>query len=128
MAWPQLPPLLALLRPAHWTKNVFILSPLLVTSVVTQEDIRSAAIAFAIFCLAASAVYVWNDLCDKERDRLHPLKQHRPIASGRVSPQTAWILLVALTGATAILTSAFLREITLPLVGYVALNIAYSLF
>ena len=53
--------------------------------------------AFAIFCLASSAVYLLNDLVDREKDRQHPTKKNRPLASGALSPQVAIIAIVVLS-------------------------------
>ena len=79
-----------LARPAQWVKNVFVLAPLVFSQRFFQPtEVISAAIAFVAFCLASSASYILNDVMDHERDREHPLKCRRPIASGRVQVPAA---------------------------------------
>lgn len=83
----------ALLRPAQWVKNAFVLAPLIFSHRFFQlSELWSAAVAFVAFCLASSAAYVVNDVLDRHRDREHPLKSLRPIAAGRVSPGSALLL------------------------------------
>lgn len=79
-----------LLRPAQWIKNIFVF-PALVFGARRgdPEAIVESASAFAIFCLVSGAVYAFNDLRDYREDALHPTKQHRPVASGALSPATA---------------------------------------
>jgi len=86
-----------------------------------------ALAAVALFCVAASAVYVFNDLLDVERDRLHPVKRHtRPLASGAVSVATGRAILAVLLVALAAGVAAF-PAVAVPFAGYLALNAAYSL-
>ena len=77
--------LLRSLRPAQWVKNLFVFVPLVFAHRLDRLDLalRSAA-AFAAFCAAASAVYLLNDLRDRDADRLHPVKRLRPIAAGEL--------------------------------------------
>ncbi|MCE7959128.1 MAG: decaprenyl-phosphate phosphoribosyltransferase, partial [Acidobacteria bacterium ACB2] len=80
----------ALLRPGQWPKNVFVLAPLLFARAVAEPGQAARALAaFGLFCLAASAVYAANDVIDAPRDRLHPRKKARPVASGAVAPALA---------------------------------------
>ncbi len=116
-----------LIRPTHWIKNGFILSPLLVSAVFGFQELTQAVIAVAIFCAAASSVYVWNDLLDQDRDRLHPTKRERPIAAGIISTRLAWIIALCLASIAIVATRLFLPEISVPLIAYFALNIAYTL-
>jgi 4-hydroxybenzoate polyprenyltransferase len=84
--------LLLAMRPKQWTKNLFIFIALLFTgnipsSLAQTAKIRNVGIAcigFVLFCLISGAVYLMNDIVDREQDRLHPEKRHRPIASGRL--------------------------------------------
>lgn len=95
----------AALRPSQWLKNLFVLAPLF----FSQRLFESWAImrtlgALALFCLASSSVYLFNDLTDREQDQLHPKKRQRPIASGALSVSVAQaamtlLLVAALTGA-----------------------------
>ena len=124
-----LPPIVALLRPHQWVKNAFVVAPLFFTpGMLTGANLLQVALGFASFCLLASAVYVLNDLMDREADRLHPEKRHRPLAAGSVSVPTALLLLVLLGGGGLGLAwhlgSGF-AEIALL---YLGLNIAYSMW
>ena len=80
-------------RPAQWSKNAFVLAPLLFSGfALNGPTLRAALLAFAAFCLAASAVYAFNDVIDRKEDREHPLKRMRPVAAGRLSPTTASLI------------------------------------
>src|SRR5262245_16124260 len=70
-------------RPREWIKNAFLFAPLLFAQKVLQPDaVLKSTLAFLVFCLAAGAVYLINDICDREADEKHPQKRARPIASG----------------------------------------------
>src|SRR5512147_1502877 len=74
------------LRPEQWVKNGFVLSPLVFSGRALIWDAQwRALVAFAAFCAVASAVYLMNDVIDRDADRLHPRKATRPIASGLIS-------------------------------------------
>ena len=94
---PELPPrlpgfrgsfawgLVRALRPRQWVKNVLVLAaPLAAGEIFNAEVMRPTAVAFVLFCLSASAVYLVNDTIDVEEDRRHPRKRFRPIAAGIV--------------------------------------------
>ena len=94
---------LQLARPKDWIKNIFILIPLPFAWVASQKGATAFAVhwpvflvGFVCFCLTASAVYTLNDLIDATKDRLHPNKCKRPIASGAVSPLAAKTQLILL--------------------------------
>ena len=90
--------MLRLLRPKQWTKNLLLFAALLFAErLLDPSAVLEALLAFVAFCLASSSVYVVNDLVDVERDRAHPEKRHRPLASGQVSPGTALVLTLALS-------------------------------
>jgi len=81
-----LPPLLTALRPAQWTKNLFVLAPLLFGKTATEAGPAARTVGAAVaFCGVASALYLLNDVRDRETDRLHPVKRHRPVSSGTLS-------------------------------------------
>src|SRR6478735_5687303 len=96
------------LRPNQWTKNLFVLAPVVFAKELTSPSLLAAAgSAFFVFCLLAGAVYTLNDLVDVAADRVHPVKRNRPIASGRVPESLARgmviaLVLLSLGGALAI--------------------------
>jgi 4-hydroxybenzoate polyprenyltransferase len=97
-----------LLRPRQWTKNLLLFAALVFAEELFDADaVVLASLGFAAFCLASSSVYIINDLLDAERDRLHPEKRNRPIASGAISPGRAAVVAAALTVASASLALAF---------------------
>jgi 4-hydroxybenzoate polyprenyltransferase len=88
-----MPPLIRLLRPHQWVKNGFVFVGLLFGHAWRDPDAVALALsAFLAFCLLSSAVYVVNDLVDREQDRRHPDKCHRPLASGAVGVPAALVL------------------------------------
>lgn len=121
-------PLLKAARPHQWVKNLFVAAPLVFARRLDDpEATLRAAGAVACFCILSSAVYLLNDVLDVEKDRAHPLKRHRPIASGALSLPGAraaaiGLALVALAAATAL--NVPFGAVAL---GYLGLNLAYSL-
>jgi 4-hydroxybenzoate polyprenyltransferase len=115
------------LRPAQWPKNVFVLAPLFLAQKLGEPAaVRASVVAFVAFCLASSAVYIINDIRDRDEDSRHPLKKHRPIASGDLSPVLAAALAVVLLVATAALARPLGSTFALLVGVYVALNLLYS--
>ena len=87
----MLPPIIRLLRPKQWSKNVFVFLPLFFDKKFTDVNLLAlTALCFVIFSLAASAVYCLNDILDRKADAQHPVKCKRPIASGAVSVGAGW--------------------------------------
>ena len=81
-----MPPVIRALRPKQWIKNVLVFAAPGAAGVLDNaSDFGTTVIAFVSFCLAASGIYVWNDLQDVEADRIHPTKRNRPFAAGTVS-------------------------------------------
>lgn len=79
-----------LLRARHWVKNLFLFSaPLFGGTLFLAENAGIALASFTSFSLCASAVYIMNDIADRHRDSYHPVKRHRPIASGKLTVQRA---------------------------------------
>lgn len=116
------------MRPAQWAKNLFVLAPLVFAERLGESDaIVRSLVAFALFCCASSAVYLFNDIHDREEDRRHPRKAKRPIASGRLGLGVAWAasfaLAVAALGVGWVLEPAFAGVVAL----YLGLNAAYTL-
>lgn len=116
------------LRPHQWSKNLFVLAPLVFAhGLLSPVLIGRGLAAFAAFCAASSAVYLLNDLRDREPDRHHPLKRHRPIAAGTVpvgAAVAAAAVLLAIAAGTAIALGA---AFALVLAAYLVLNLFYTL-
>lgn len=116
------------MRPHQWVKNLFVLAPLVFAKDLFDgvAALRSG-LAFIAFSFLASAVYVMNDLADVEADRAHPVKKHRPIASGEVPEHVARGAMVVM--ASAALLGGFLMSplFAASAAGYLVLNIFYSL-
>lgn len=114
----------ALCRPRQWVKNVFVLAPLLFSESVLTDMVQTlhAIAAFACFCLASSAVYVFNDFLDVEADRSHPRKRNRPLPSGRVTMAGAMVVLGFLLVGWAGLTCAALPPLFWLVTGLYLIN------
>lgn len=116
------------MRPKQWVKNVFIFTGLIFSRNLFQVDLLAkASVGFILFSLAASSVYIFNDIQDIERDRQHPEKRKRPLPAGLLSVQTAYVVSIALT-IFALVAGYFLNKMFFAiLVAYVVMNIAYTL-
>lgn len=123
----QVTAVIVALRPKHWVKNVFVFAPVVFGHRVTDpQALLSTAAVFGLFCMLSSAVYLINDIADREKDRQHPVKRMRPIAAGSLSVLVAAVL-AALLAATALLLAFGLnRQFALIALGYLVLNLAYS--
>jgi decaprenyl-phosphate phosphoribosyltransferase len=115
------------LRPRQWAKNVLVFAaPVAAGSIDDASTLRNSVFAFVAFCLAASGTYLLNDARDVDSDRLHPVKRNRPIASGVVSIQVAYVaggVLILAALAIAFLTA---RNLGLTILAYLVLTTAYS--
>ena len=123
---------LLLIRPQQWIKNGFVLIPMFFGGrLLNVDDAIASVVTFFAFSFVASAIYCFNDIIDVEADRRHPVKCHRPIASGAVSVPTAYALMVILALLSALLLF-FLPQRTGETAGIVAfyflLNMAYCLW
>jgi 4-hydroxybenzoate polyprenyltransferase len=114
------------MRPRQWVKNLFVLAGLVFSQRLLTESTWVALEAFAIFCAVSGAIYLLNDVADRERDQLDPRKRERPIAAGRlpvgVAIGTATALIVIGLGLSAWLSRPFLVTVVV----YVVLFVAYS--
>jgi decaprenyl-phosphate phosphoribosyltransferase len=120
--------LVALLRPRQWVKGgLVLLAPVVADPVTAVAQILPLAGTVLAFLAASSAVYVFNDLKDRDRDRLHPTKRLRPLASGLVSTTAAVALLAALLAGTAALLTVLPALVGLIVGGYLAINLWYCL-
>jgi decaprenyl-phosphate phosphoribosyltransferase len=120
---------LLLLRPHSWIKNFFVFIPLFFAhDLFSPDQLTRAIYAFLAFCALASCVYVINDIVDRESDRRHPQKQHRPVASRRVSLPAAWLMAAVLLLIAIGLTHTFVPSIRIILAVYFLGNLAYSFY
>jgi len=119
--------LLKSMRPHQWVKNVFIFAPMVFAlQFFHWENVQNALVAFLLFSLVAGSIYLLNDCFDKEKDRLHPDKKKRPIASGELPvavaiPAAVLILLTALT-----IIFLFNRHFFYIAAAYIVMNVIYS--
>ncbi|GAB6037777.1 decaprenyl-phosphate phosphoribosyltransferase [Fundidesulfovibrio butyratiphilus] len=121
--------LVKMARPHQYLKNLFVFLPAFFGWKLTDPHaLFGALLAFLAFCLAAGAVYVFNDLRDVEQDRQHPIKRLRPLPAGTVTPGQAWrfagLLLVGSLLVTPLVPG---KSFPLILGAYLAVNLAYSL-
>lgn len=118
-----------LMRPYQWVKNVFVFVPLIFSKNLFDLPLFSEALlTFFAFCLAASSVYIVNDIADMEFDRMHPVKRERPIASGEVGVGEGWGLSVLLLVASFVFLALVSTRVMvgLAIAGYIAVNLFYS--
>ena len=117
-------------RPRQWIKNLLVLTaPVAAVGSGIEYDWADlgykVAVAFVVFCLAASSIYLVNDARDVEADRAHPTKRFRPIAAGVVPESLAYVLAVVL-GVASIGISWFLSpNLAMVMVVYIAMQLAY---
>jgi 4-hydroxybenzoate polyprenyltransferase len=115
------------LRPDQWTKNLIVFAALIfAVKLLDPAALANASAAFLIFCALSGAVYLINDVSDREQDRLHPIKKSRPIAAGELSPGAAIMWAVAL--GTGALAAAYALRPALAAVAaaYLALFVVYT--
>jgi 4-hydroxybenzoate polyprenyltransferase len=118
-----------LMRPSHWVKNVFVFAPIIFSlNLLSGKELLSNTLAFIFFCAGASAVYVFNDIHDRDSDRNHPVKKNRPIASGRVSVKSAWILFSFLIFIAIVLSYIMNSYVSAVISSYVILNVFYTIY
>ncbi|MBI4549103.1 MAG: decaprenyl-phosphate phosphoribosyltransferase [Ignavibacteriae bacterium] len=124
----QLRYILASMRLQQWIKNLFLFAGLIFSGhLIYSADVLKTLIGFFFFSLVTSGVYMFNDITDIERDKLHPVKSKRPLPSGNLSKQAAWIGTSVLS-VVGLAGSFYLRvEFGLAALVYVTLNIFYSI-
>ena len=120
-----------LLRPAQWSKNLFVFLPLFFAQDIDNlPRLLAVVVAFVALSLASSCIYVLNDMCDVEFDRKHPEKCRRPIASGRVSLPVARGVYTFLLILSVVVVALFIPSTPMYVVlaTYLLINHAYSLW
>ncbi len=125
----KIKPLFQLMRPTQWIKNGFVFMPLIFGGrLLSPDDAFKVLAMFISFCLASSATYILNDYADMERDRTHPVKKNRPLASGVVATSEALVamlvLIAAAAGVAALAEAPFLCYVFVG--AYLLLQVSYS--
>jgi 4-hydroxybenzoate polyprenyltransferase len=122
-------PMVRLVRPHQWAKNLLVFAALIFSRrLLDYYDVLLAIVAFVAFCALASFAYVLNDIMDREADRLNPEKRNRPLASGEIGVSAAGVLAACL-GVGALGLSAALGWGFLGIAfAYIGLQFAYSLW
>lgn len=116
-------------RVSQWIKNIVLFAPIVFSGfLLTPGYLTKVVIAALIFCLLSSGIYIFNDIVDAPKDRLHPFKKLRPIASGKISLPMAVFMFMVLTGLALLAGSTMSSFFFLSEIGYLAINIAYTLW
>jgi 4-hydroxybenzoate polyprenyltransferase len=122
-------PLIKTLRPKQWTKNGFIFVPLIFdVKLFRISPLLQTLAGFVILCLLSGAIYLINDLVDIEKDRQHPTKRNRPLPSGQLSKPVAIAAALLILAVTLPLSFWLDPAFGLIAIGYVVLQVAYSLW
>lgn len=115
-------------RPVHWVKNFALFAAILFSGNIFEEALLGKIVlAFISFSFATSAGYIFNDMLDVEKDRLHPIKKHRPIAAGKLPISAAVAAMFALLVSSLFIASGVNSLFFLSVAGYMALQTVYSL-
>jgi 4-hydroxybenzoate polyprenyltransferase len=119
--------IIILLRPYQWVKNLFVFAPLFFSFDFFLNNVINTIIVFILFSLLASSMYVFNDLMDIQEDKNHPKKKLRPLASGKISKNTARFLIATFSLFSLFMAYMLNQKLFIVLLIYFILNIAYSL-
>jgi 4-hydroxybenzoate polyprenyltransferase len=115
------------LRPDQWTKNLIVFAALIfAVKLLDPAALANASAAFLIFCALSGAVYLINDVSDRDQDRRHPIKRLRPIAAGEVSPAAALTFAMVLSGAALAASFALRPAFGVVAASYLALFVVYT--
>jgi decaprenyl-phosphate phosphoribosyltransferase len=119
--------IIILLRPHHYIKNIFILAPLFFSFSINKYTINNSILAFFLFSFLASSIYIFNDICDINEDRQHPIKKNRPLANGSISINFAYLSMIFLSVTTLVVSFLFDFNLFVILFIYFTMNIIYSI-
>ncbi|MCI8569521.1 MAG: UbiA prenyltransferase family protein [Bacilli bacterium] len=121
-----------LIRVKHWLKNFLIFLPAFFSiNIFNKSYIATCSLGFLVFCFASSIIYILNDINDIEKDRLHPVKKYRPLASNAISKKQAYFIIILLIFIISMIIFFLYKNtknifvILIPLI-YIILNIFYS--
>lgn len=117
------------LRPQQWIKNLFVFAALIFAKKFTDwPSVEQTLATFAVFCFAASGVYLINDAVDIEEDRLHPVKKNRPLAAGKLNRSIVLKIGVGLMMLALLAAWGINWQLMAVTSGYLVLNLAYSFY
>jgi 4-hydroxybenzoate polyprenyltransferase len=117
------------LRPRHWTKNLFIFAGIIFSKhFLDFYYLKKVILAFLIFSIVSGCGYIINDLKDKERDKFHPKKSKRPIASGKISSTSAIISVFILLPVSLFLSFLLEKKFFIATSSYILLDIIYTFY
>lgn len=116
------------MRPKQWTKNLFIFAAAMFTRKLDDINIlKSLGIGFFVFCMISGVIYIINDWMDKEKDKLHPEKRYRPIASGLLNSHFALVSSILIAVFSICLAWITLSRLTVYVIfSYLLINLLYS--
>ncbi len=117
----------SVLRVPQWSKNLLIFLPVLITHAFDNQALINSALGFAAFCMAASATYIFNDLCDREADSVHHSKRYRAFADNQLEPATGYVMIALLLILSVVAAVQLPWEFALTLLIYVAGSVSYTL-
>jgi decaprenyl-phosphate phosphoribosyltransferase len=118
-----------LTRPFQWVKNVIIFIPLIFAKKLFELDaFVLSSIAFVSFILASSIIYIFNDICDLEKDKKHPIKKNRPLANNSLKKKDAYLLITLLLGLLLLVLLKSNISILGIIIIFFLLNFFYSLY
>lgn len=121
--------IIRLIRPVQWYKNLLIFLPIFfMEQILSPESLLVTFLGFAALCLISSANYIINDIVDHKKDRLHPEKKGRPIASGKIKPYEGAILTASLIAASVAISLTLNAQFLLIVATLFVLTQAYSFF
>ena len=117
-----------LTRPFQWVKNVIIFIPLIFSKKLFELDaFVLSSIGFISFILASSIIYIFNDICDLEKDKKHPIKKNRPLANNSLKKKDAYLLIILLVLLLLVLLKSNISILGIIIIFFI-LNIFYSLY
>ena len=116
------------LRPRQWVKNLFVFAAVIFSQNLFSPLIWPALGAFAVFCALSGAIYLVNDLADQEKDRLHPTKRFRPIASGALPRSAAIVFAIVLLAGSLAAAFAIAPSFGWVALAYGVLLVSYSIW
>ena len=117
-----------LTRPFQWVKNVIIFIPLIFAKKLFELDaFVLSSIAFVSFILASSIIYIFNDICDLEKDKKHPIKKNRPLANNSLKKKDAYLLIILLGLLLLVLLKSNISILGIIIIFFIS-NIFYSLY